>query len=273
MIAVAALLACIAGGEDPIALLVARARAGTAAYRDPEVARAAGYRPVGPDFPGMGRHWVHPRLILRDSLDPATPPILEYAELEGRLTLVGVAYARLVRGGAPPGELRVPAGAWHYHAGSVEEESFVRTHAALGHEAPEAGAGPRIAVLHAWIWLDNPDGVLATDNWMLPYARFGWAPPPGGSRAAAQALALAAGDGGRAYVEALVRAVGRPGSEDAAQLVPVIARHHAAARDIVSRAAAGPPPVLALARCWAVLWDEIHMAVEPAVWARLDGLR
>jgi len=172
---------------------IAGARAGTASYRDPQVARAAGYRPVGPDFPGMGRHWIHPALILRDTLDPAAPPILEYAEIEGRPTLVGVAYAKLVHDATPPAGLPVPAAAWHFHQGTVEEESFLRSHAGLVHGAPARTREPRIAVLHAWIWLENPGGLLATDNWALPYARLGYRMPAGASHDAGHAVALAGG--------------------------------------------------------------------------------
>ncbi len=259
-------LAGIAAQEPArFADFVARARAGTERYRDAEVARAAGYRPVGPDFPSMGRHWVHPALILRPVPDPSAPPILEYAEIHGTLTLVGVAYATLVREGAGlPAALPVPADAWHFHQGTVEEESFLRTHAGVGHVGP----GPKIAVLHAWIWLANPDGLLATDNWALPYVRLGYAAPSAAApQGAARALALASGDGGRAYVEALVRAVGRPDSGEARGIALLVARHQAAARALLSRARA---PVAELNGCWSALLADLRQAVRPEVWERLE---
>ena len=251
---------------------VAQARAGASRYRDVEVARAAGYRPVGPDFPGMGRHWVHPALILRDTLDPATPPVLEYAEIAGRLTLVGVAYAKLVRGGTPPTDLPVPPAAWHFHQGTVEEESFLRSHAGVVHAVPAGEREPRIAVLHAWIWLENPDGLLATDNWALPYARLGLRMPPGASQDAARALGLAAGDGGRNYVEALLRAVGRPSAVEGEALALLVARHQTAARALLPGDENSPAPVEALARCWAALLEDVRAAVRPVVWERLQVL-
>jgi len=238
---------------------IAAARIGTAAYRDVEVARGAGYRPVGPDFPGMGQHWVHPALILRDTLDPAAPPILEYAEIAGRPTLVGVAYAKLVRDGTPPLGLPVPPAAWHFHEGTVEEESFLRSHAGVGHVVP----GPRIAVLHAWIWLENPDGLLATDNWALPYARLGYRMPAGASTEAARAVALAAGDGGRHYVEALLRALGRPNAGEERALALLVERHQAAARALL------PGDATTLAHCWTELLEDVRAAVRPEVWDRL----
>jgi hypothetical protein len=256
----ALLLVASAAGQTPD--FVAQARAGTAPYRDVQVARAAGYRPVGPDFPGMGRHWVHPALILRDTLDPAAPPILEYADIAGRPTLVGVAYAKLVRDGSPPRGLPVPPGAWHFHQGTVEEESFLRSHAGVAHAMP----GPQIAVLHAWIWLDNPDGLLATDNWALPYARLGYATPAGAPRDAARALALAAGAGGRAYLEALLHAVGQPNAEESGVLAAIVARHQTAARALA-------PNVANLEGCWVHLWDDVKVAVRPEVWERLAAVR
>lgn len=241
---------------------LATARTGTAPYRDVQVAQAAGYRPVGPDFPGMGRHWVHPALILRDTLDPAAPPILEYAYIAGRPTLVGVAYAKLVRDGTPPLGLPVPPDAWHFHQGTVEEESFLRSHAGVAHLEP----GPRIAVLHAWIWLENPDGVLATDNWALPYARLGYRMPPDASQDAARALALASGDGGRHYVEALLLAVGRPSPAEGQTLARLVEKHQAAARALL------PGDAQALEHCWTELWKDVRGAVRPEVWDRLLAL-
>src|SRR5213592_1941113 len=95
-----------APADTALASFVARARAGTEALRHPDAARLAGYHPVGPDFPGMGRHWIHTALILRPIPDAAQPPVLEYAEIDGVPTLVGVA-PRPRRGVAfPPGHRR-----------------------------------------------------------------------------------------------------------------------------------------------------------------------
>lgn len=253
----------LAGAVQATALddFLTQARLGTARYREPDSARIAGYRPVGPDFPGMGRHWVHPSLILRDTLEAAQPSVLEYAEINGRLTLVGVAYALLVKNGGPPASLPVPPAAWHFHQGTVEEESFLRSHAGLGHEMP----GPKIAVLHAWIWLDNPDGVLATDNWALPYARMGYPLPAALSRTAARALALASGDGGRAYVAALIHAVGQPNEDEMVALSAVVARHQALARSHAANAAQ-------LEACWTAFWNDVRATVRPEVWQRLEAI-
>ncbi|MGH2607939.1 MAG: hypothetical protein ACRDHF_02515, partial [Tepidiformaceae bacterium] len=220
-VALALLLALQAGGAgDSVTRLLAAARAGTERFRDPSAALAEGFRPVGPDFPGMGQHWIHPGLLLEGALDPARPHVLEYADIRGTLTLVGVAYVSLATGGRVPDAFPVSPEAWHFHGGTVSEESFVRGHA-LGEPADSAGA-PRLAVLHAWIWLDNPAGVFRTDNWSLPFARVGLEAPPGVTRGAAEAMALAA-PGGEAYMAALLKAVGRPDSVEAAALGGLVA--------------------------------------------------
>jgi hypothetical protein len=253
----ALLAVALSQGDTAVAGFIARARAGTEALRSPEAARAAGYRPVGPDFPGMGRHWIHTALILRSIPNPAEPPILEYAELNGTTTLVGVAYAVLVKNDSAPTSLPVPRDAWHFHQGTVDEESFLRSHAGAGHIVP----GPRLAVIHAWIWLENPDGLFATDNWALPYARLGLRVPSHAPRAAARALALAAGEGGRLYLEALLRAVGQPSAEEMDALSNAVRRHQAIAR-------AQAPDVAQLEACWRALWEEVRARVSPVVWER-----
>ena len=83
--------------------------------------------------------------------------------------------------------LPFPWAQWHEHVGSIDEESLLLDHAHLGGEAD--GGGPRLAVMHAWVWLPNPAGTFATDNWALPFARLGLPAPPNASRAA-RAVAL-----------------------------------------------------------------------------------
>jgi len=265
MILVLAFLATIqTPGDTALAAFVARARAGTEALRSPDGARLAGYHPVGPDFPGMGRHWIHTSLILRPSPDAAQPPVLEYAEINGTATLVGVAYAVLVNSDTAPASLPVPPSAWHFHQGTVDEESFLRSHAGVTHMMP-GRPGPRLAVVHAWIWLDNPDGLLATDNWALPYARLGLRVPANGSRDAAQALALAAGDGGRMYLEALIHAVGQPSDSEMTAVRTIVGRRQTEARQHAARADE-------LELCWNALWSDVRTAVRAEVWDRLNAL-
>ena len=72
-------------------------REATERYRDRSRAIADGYRPIGPDFPGMGEHWISVPLLLRGEVDRARPPILEYATLENEATLVGAICAYVAK--------------------------------------------------------------------------------------------------------------------------------------------------------------------------------
>lgn len=186
---------------NAVSAFVHTVREATARYRDRHEAVVSGYRPIGPDFPGMGEHWISVPLLLDGSIDPARPPILEYADIDGVPTLVGAAFAVLLPAdSAPPVGFPVPATAWHFHGGAVSEESFVSGHA---HGAQAPSNKPRVAVLHVWAWLDNPEGPFATDNWALPFARLGLpVPAQAPSLEVARGLALVSG-GARYYLKVM----------------------------------------------------------------------
>lgn len=232
-------------------LFAAAARAGSARYGELDSAIADGFRRIGGDFPGMGEHWVHSGRLMSGVVDAARPVILSYASIGGRPTLVGVAYALPLGAGdsLPP----VPRNAWHAHAGSVEDASFLPSHA--GHMAAK---GSRIAVLHAWVWLDNPAGPFATDNPALPFARAGLPPAPA-SPPALRALALAYG-GVPFYASAVSRSASL---DDAGRLKILGLLDGGAAR---ARAAIGAHPEgfpdEALEVIWEGVWDDIA-AVDP----------
>lgn len=252
---------------------VSTARAATARYQDRAAAIEDGYRKVGPDFPGMGEHWVNPGLLVAGVLDPGRPPVLEYVTIGGTPKLVGVAYAALVTDSTWPPALPLPSWAWHTHAGTVDEESFILSHAGV-HQAHLDGSGPRVAVAHAWIWLDNPAGLYETDNWAVPCARLGFAPPAGLSADAGRALALAAG--GTAYFATLVRVVGAPDSTEQARLQAVLER---AGSEVLRRVGHGtgrtplPPELLPeLEASWRRTWGDLLAAASPAVRERLAAL-
>lgn len=199
---------------------VLAARAGTDAYHDRRAAIADGYRRIGPDSPGMGEHWINPGLVTINRLDPARPQILSYVMVADTARLIGVAYALVLRGGEAPAPSPIPCQAWHAHTGTVAEEALSLHSAALNgldsHHADECGgthhhhghdasasAPARLATVHAWIWLDNPDGIFAPDNWLIPYLRMGIEPGPASDTRAGRGLALGAGDA--RYFTALLR--------------------------------------------------------------------
>jgi hypothetical protein len=246
--------------EDTIDRFVRETREATARYRDQAAALAAGYRPIGPDFPSMGEHWLNRAIIMEGRVDPARPPILEYITIQGQPVLAGVAYARLAYGVAPA--TAIPAGttAWHYHAGSVDEESFIASHASGGHGSAETG--PRIAVLHAWVWFENPAGLFATDNWALPWGRVGMSPPAGHTGPMPATLTAALASGGERYFTSLLRIRNGLDSTTAASVETVLQRRAALLRQEVFVRSERPDAVRL-----ATLWTEIErelMAACPA---------
>ena len=233
-------------------LFIASARAGSVRYRDLDSAIADGFRLVGGDFPGMGEHWVHAGRLMTGMVDPSRPAILSYATIDGRPALVGVAYALPLGAGDPLPS--TPRNAWHAHSGSVDEASFLPRHA--GHSAENPGA--RIAVLHAWVWLDNPDGPFSTDNPALPFARAGLA-PKSASAPALRALALAYG--GVPFYAAAVDRASEPGDTSGRSVMRLLEAAAARARAAVATRPADLPDT-ELATIWGDLWEEIA-ALEP----------
>lgn len=178
---------------DPSAIreprgFAACASSATWKYRDQAEAVLDGFRPIGDDFPAMGEHWIHVGRVFDGRFDPARPEVLSYARLNGEPVLLGVAYAVPLLAGESPPDWPVPSDAWHDHYGSLDEETFRRG----SHNMDPSTPGPRIAMLHAWIWKENPGGLFAPDNWAIPYLRLGLEPDPF-SADTARALSLVSG--------------------------------------------------------------------------------
>jgi hypothetical protein len=169
---------------------IADARRGTTHYGNQQAAIDDGFTRVGAEFPAMGEHWVSFARIMEDSFEAERPSVLIYVGTDSGPRLAGVAYTRLLRGDA-----RAPdfprASAWHEHNGAVDEESLPLHHGANALSAVDDSTAPRLAILHAWIWNENPRGMFETDNWSLPLARFGIRAAPDAPRDAIRALALA----------------------------------------------------------------------------------
>lgn len=244
---------------DDVADFVHAVRGATERYRDQANAITDGYRRIGPDFPSMGEHWLSVPLVVRGEVDPLHPPILEYITVAGRPILAGVAYTQLVRDGIPQARLPAPASAWHYHAGSVDEESFILSHAQKS-GAMDSSSKPRIAVLHAWAWLDNPAGLFATDNWALPWHRLGIPAPPESNGPSPAGMAAALASGGEPYFLALLRLRDGLTSETADRVARVMERYGRKWRERLRMAAdrSLPPPLAELTSAWSALEAELH---------------
>jgi len=252
------------------AAFVARVRSATAKYRDLEEAIAAGYRLLGPDFPGMGEHWVNVRRAIQPNIDVDRPPVLSYMRLNGEAVLTGVAYTHTVQPGEQPPDLAFPIN-WHFHSGTVDEETLLLN--PMHHHDAGEGA-PRLAMVHAWVWIDNPDGVFEQHNWALPFLRTGLPVPDSTPPQAAKALQLLAG--GVEYYARLIEVAGGPDASDRAAVERVLTEAHQRVRtrfDAVQAAnGVSSSDIEWLVEAWHALWGEIERAVTPDLWAKIEML-
>ncbi|MDX1546174.1 MAG: hypothetical protein R3247_04265 [Rhodothermales bacterium] len=149
-LAVLMLAGCDQSGNDatPVERELSALRAATAAYANFDAATAAGYTVRATDhWAGMGIHYLNPDL-LDDVFEHERPEILMYVEQpDGRMEFVGVEYA-------VPVDLEDPAPAPEGFTGDADgwtiNEQF------------------GLWTLHAWVVLDNPDGVFAPHNPRVP---------------------------------------------------------------------------------------------------------
>jgi hypothetical protein len=108
-------------------------RAATARFHNVKAAVASGRIDLDLCFDQMGAHYADPATFGDGILDPSAPEALVYEQRGRRLRLVAVEWVSTT-----PGEVRgVP----------------LHLNEALG-----------VYVLHAWVWANNPDGVLADFN-------------------------------------------------------------------------------------------------------------
>jgi hypothetical protein len=247
------------------------AREATRRYHDRAAAVADGFRLLGPDFPAMGEHWVQPGRMVEGRLDVARPQALSYAIIEGQPVLTGVIYAKpLVPGEAPPA-FPAPGFPWHDHAGAIDEESV------LLHHLPTSGdgaGGVRLTMLHAWVWVANPDGVFSADNWALPFIRLDLDVPGDIPADAARMLSLLAG--GDRYYRMLLRALARPTPEEEAAAAERIAAARAGLEAWLHGAGRGraldEATLAELTTGWRELWVGIAGELRPAAARRLHPL-
>lgn len=281
---------------DPVEAFVTAVRQATARFHDRGIAIREGYRKLGPDFPAMGEHWIQPGLVIDGAVDPARPPVLTYATLEGRVTLTGVAYTLPLGRGEEPPPFLGRTDVWHDHSSRVDEESLLLNHrpgAPRGHGSSDGrgGAGghggnvgpgdhdagpppgPRLAMVHVWAWVESPDGVLAQHNRALPFRRVGLPVPSEPPPAVHRALSLAGS--GADYYEALLVAATDGTPADRARFRRALEGHRARVETWVAenRGGAPPPDRTALVAIWRSLWRELEESGPPAMRERLVELR
>jgi len=124
---------------------LARLRQATARYHDLSQAVADGYVDIDVFVSGQGFHYLKPSL-LDGTFEVEKPELLVYApNPQGVLRLVAVEYA-------VPVSLSATA-----PAGFTGDDD-------VWHVEPDFG----LWVLHAWVWLNNPNGMFADFNPRVP---------------------------------------------------------------------------------------------------------
>jgi hypothetical protein len=239
-------------------------------YSDRREAMADGFRRIGPDFPGMGVHWVHTSRIVAGELRGDEPSVLCYVEVDGQQTLVGLAYTLPLAGDETPPLEPFGREVWHDHSGQVTEESLLLNHPS---SVTASDPGFRLSMVHVWMPHANPAGVLAQNNWTIPYLRIGLEPPPNPSADPARGLSLGS-DGVEYYRELLYWAASPDASQQAA--IDALLERRGAQVDQLVAGHRGPwsdGDLADLARAWTDLWRDLEEALDPAAYQRILPLR
>lgn len=124
---------------------LAEVRQVTHQFHDVQAALDAGYLATDHCVPGMGYHYVNPRLFEDPGVDPLAPEVLLYAPSGQGVRLVGVEWVKKDADGDP---------------------ATVETIRVLGQRlyGPMTHGLPLHYDLHAYVWRGNPNGVFATEN-------------------------------------------------------------------------------------------------------------
>ena len=213
----------VAAGSQPPALAgqLQVMRAAVARYADFEVARREGWKKFGGkgEGPLMGEHWYlppkagGPDYLAGQPLDFSRPSNLIYADIGGQRRLVGITFnVRLADGEPVPEGFAGTADRWHVHdfpraiAAATETRPVLRTLANWFVDPNWSRGGVRrgrVAMVHAWPTIPNPDGMFADKHRSLPYLKLGLPAvyAEGASLEAAKGLHLATPDGCRDSID------------------------------------------------------------------------
>jgi hypothetical protein len=170
---------------------MATLRQSIARYADFEVAQREGWKKFGGagEGPLMGEHWYlppkrgGPDYQFGQPIDFSRPSNLIYAEIAGKRQLVGVTFnMRLADGEPVPEGFDGTADKWHVHdfpraiAAATETRPMLRwfvqgfADRAFNQGGVKRG---RVAMVHVWPTVPNPDGPFADKHRLLPYLKLG----------------------------------------------------------------------------------------------------
>jgi hypothetical protein len=147
VVAVLATFSVACGSDNPTAPKdheLDVARSATTRYANLSAALADGYEDINVVMPGMGRHFMKKSLV-DDRFEVDKPEILVYATLAGKEQLVAVEYA-------------VP----------LDKSATAPIGFTGADDVWDRNTGFQLWLLHAWVHLDNPNGVFQSHNTRVP---------------------------------------------------------------------------------------------------------
>lgn len=248
-----------AGDARELRAQVEAVRAATERYRDHANAVKDGFRLFGQEGPLMGEHWYR-RDLVNQPLDLRRPSTLQYASIGGQKVLVGVAYSVYRRPGEPlPEGFAGADDHWHTHdvarlaRAATADRPVARWLVQRRIQQGKVGPDGRnlLTMVHAWVWLDNPDGTFAEQHRALPYLRAGlpaaWA--ASGDSASAEGIQLLAPGACRLEVSRMDR-LARLDDHQSRALVSACEQHAAQLRARIDRGAGAEAANAAAAQAW-----------------------
>lgn len=245
--------------------LVTTIREATKQYHDYRKAQAAGYKPLGPDMPNMGNHWINTSLAVSRTLDFEKPSTLTYLKVDGEWRLTGVAYTQPVKPEETPTPLPLENMKWHFHSGSLKKEAH-GIH--LENSQEDGRQETKLAMIHAWVWSNNPDGLFAADNWALSYQRFGIQVPPSPVPDISKALYLASA--GTDYFLRFVELCLEPKKINKAKLEAVMQQAYVKLNQLLTSYSKGEKlsrkDEQRIESIWNSMWDEVKNLAGEQHW-------
>lgn len=248
-----------------------RIRLATDQFKDPKNAQAAGYRSLGPDMPNMGVHWINTGIAVQRTIDFENPSTLTYLPVNGSLQLTGVAYTSPVKTGETAPVLPIESMKWHYHSGSLEKEAHgIHTEHMQRAQTEEMN----LAMIHVWVWSDNPDGIFSADNWALSYYRFGLKPPKPEELDPDVSKALFLASGKVDYYLKFIELSIEPETLDEGQIRPVLSEYSSRVNDVLKPYEPGNSLSAnhrkEISELWFDMWQQIKRILAPKKWDKIE---